>query len=167
MTPLGRVMNEVDPPARATLAVHDQFPGHYRLLSSTRRHRSGEEVDLQGAEPSGQTYYDTTGRMWVLLAPPGRSAVDPETATAVDYRRLLHGVVAYYGTYDVDPAQHIVVHRVLAALRPDWVGQRLVRHYEFRGPRLTLIMQAAEYSVHTVYERLDEAAAPHHEGTAS
>jgi hypothetical protein len=134
-----------------------EFPGHYRLVSSRTRYPGGKEVDLQGTEPVGQTYYDSAGRMWVLVVPPWRKAL-PAIATLDEYRQLLHGVVAYYGTYHVDPSSRTVTHNVTAALLPQWVGQRFVRHYEFSGDRLTLIIPHSDHEVRTVYERLDAAA---------
>lgn len=137
--------------------LYGHFPGLYRLVSSRRRFPNGHEVDLHGGEPKGQTYYDAAGHMWVLLAPAMREPLCPsQDPTDASYRRLLYGVVAYYGTYVVDPTTHTVVHCVETALDPEWVGQRFVRNYLFLGNRLTLIIRGSDYVVHTIYERLDD-----------
>jgi hypothetical protein len=133
----------------------DTFPGQYELVSSVRTHADGTVEDCHGIPPVGRTYYDNDGHMWVLLAPAGRPPLPPPaTATARDYLRLLRNVVAYFGTYEVDPSIRTVIHRVEAAIDPAWVGRLLCRQYEFSGNRLTLTFTEADYTMHTTYERL-------------
>ncbi len=48
------------------------------------------------------------------------------------------GYLAYCGTYDVDDVEKRVIHHVTCALLPEFVGQDIVRTYEFSGDTLTL-----------------------------
>jgi hypothetical protein len=111
------------------------FPGQYRLVSSHRRYNTGHTVELYGPGSAGRTGYDACGRMWVVLLRPA---------------------IVYYGSYDVDERAQTIVHRVEAALDPDWAGKMFVRHYTFVGDLLTLVIRNANHEVHTVYERLPE-----------
>src|SRR5690606_40641522 len=90
-----------------------------------------------GTQPSGRIAYDEAGRMWAVLLPPGR---EPLTAASTpdDYRTVMRGVVAYYGTYEVDETAGRVVHHVEAASNPAWIGDVFVRWYRFADGDLRL-----------------------------
>jgi hypothetical protein len=67
--------------------------------------------------------------------PDGGSIRD---ASDADIRKVVSGFVAYCGTFDVDEAKHNVIHHVMIAMHPAWVGGNQIRSYEFHGNRLTL-----------------------------
>lgn len=90
-----------------------------------------------GDRPTGRIYYDAAGRMGAMLHQPERPALPPNP-TIEDYRAASGGLVAYYGTYDVDPSTHRVVHHLEAASNPAWIGTDFFRWYEIDGNRLTL-----------------------------
>jgi hypothetical protein len=134
-----------------------QFPGSYRLVSMTRRDETGRVRDLQSPITTGRTGYDRGGRMWVLLVPASRRASpDVDNDTAGDDRAALNGVVAYYGSYTVDPNAATVVHRVEAAIDPTWIGRTFVRQYAFSGDLLTLSFDNGPIRIRTVYQRLPD-----------
>jgi hypothetical protein len=55
-----------------------------------------------------------------------------------DYQNLNRGLVAYYGTYDVDPPTSRVVHHLQGAWNPEWVGTDFFRWYVMDGNRISL-----------------------------
>ena len=78
--------------------------------------------------------------MFRILSSPTRKALPAEPAepTVEDYRAMSQGLIAYYGTYDVDEATHRVVHHIEAAANPAWIDTDLTRWYELTPTRLTL-----------------------------
>ncbi len=90
-----------------------------------------------GDNPVGRVYYDLSGRMGAMLHPPGRKPL-PANPTVDDYREMNRGLIAYYGTYDVDESTHRVVHHLEAASNPAWIGTDFMRWYTLEGNRLSL-----------------------------
>jgi hypothetical protein len=69
---------------------------------------------------------------------PGRSEVAPGEWGAQQVRSAYAGYIAYFGTYEVNPAGDTVVHHVHGALNPGWVGGDQVRRMRFDGELLVL-----------------------------
>ena len=99
--------------------ARDRFVGVYRLVSF------GNTAQI------GRIYYDRAGRMGAQLHPPGRKPLPtaPATPTVADYREMLRGFVAYYGTYDVDETTRRVAHHIESASNPAWIGTDFIRWY--------------------------------------
>lgn len=116
------------PPIASTpQAVRDKFAGTYKLV----------EYQPHGGNPRGRIHYDRFGRMFAMLSQPSRKAL-PADPTVEDYRAMTQGLVAYYGTYDVDEATHRVVHHIEAGSNPAWIGTDFMRWYELTPTRVTL-----------------------------
>ncbi|MFN0107029.1 MAG: lipocalin-like domain-containing protein [Bryobacteraceae bacterium] len=126
-------------------AVRDQFLGVWRLVSCERKLADGSMAHPYGKTPVGRLTYDKAGRMSAQLMTPGRrSTVAPgmnmvsAKASAEEIREAVGGYAAYFGTFDVDERERVVIHHVEAALTPSWVGTDLRRAYRFAGKRLSL-----------------------------
>jgi hypothetical protein len=113
-------------PARSQ-TVQAQFIGVFSLT----------EYAAHGDEPIGRISYDASGRMWAMLLPPDRQPLT-NASTPEEYRATMRGVVAYYGTYEIDESTSRVIHHVQAASNPDWIGDDFVRWYRFEGPDLVI-----------------------------
>lgn len=103
--------------------------------------------------------YDTAGRMWAMIFPPGREPLSRDSAPEA-YRETMRGVVAYYGTYTIDEAAQRVIHHVQAASNPAWIGDDFIRWFRFDGPNLLLSLNQ-HFDNPLLWERLpDEHSAP-------
>ena len=107
-----------------------------------------------GNEPIGMISYDTAGRMWAMIFPPGREPIARDSAPE-EYRDTMRGVVAYYGTYTIDEATKRVIHHVQAASNPAWIGDDFIRWFRFEGPDL-LISLNHNFDNPLLWERLPE-----------
>lgn len=125
-------------------SVQQQFVGAYTLA----------EYAPHGDEPIGRISYDAAGRMWAMLLPPGREPLEGQTS-AEQVRDAMRGVVAYYGSYDIDESTGRVIHHVEAASNPAWIGDDFVRWYRFDGTTLILSLNA-EFNGTLVWERLPD-----------
>ncbi|MCC6536287.1 MAG: lipocalin-like domain-containing protein [Bryobacterales bacterium] len=158
------------PPAACALAAaadpRQPFYGAWRLLRyEFRNKKNGAVVHPYTEKPEGRIAYDAAGRMSAQLMRPGRrllggnvpqagAAAIFEQASAEEIREAAGGYIAYYGSFDVMPAERTVVHRVKGCLIPNWVGTDLRRQYEFRGAnRLVLTADTPSATGTLLWER--------------
>jgi hypothetical protein len=59
-------------------------------------------------------------------------------ATPVEMRAAYESYEAYFSTYEVDEEKHIINHRVIGGIFPNWTGTIQARHYKVEGNRLIL-----------------------------
>ena len=123
----GRGTDPGPPITNTPAAVREKFNGMYKLVI----------YQPHGDKPVGRIYYDRFGYMGAMLHPPSRKPL-PANPTIEDYREANRGLIAYYGTYDVDEATHRVVHHIEAASNPAWIGTDFMRWYELTPTRVTL-----------------------------
>lgn len=120
-----------------------QLIGTWRLVSyEDRDEPNGEWKYRYGKNPKGYFIYDQTGHVTIQLMrtpPPQKFASGndakptPEEALAV-----YGGYSAYFGTYTVDEAKHVVIHHVEGSLRPSYIGTDQERPFELSGDRLII-----------------------------
>ena len=127
------------PMARAQVAA--DVVGSWSLVSMTVT-RSGSEVELLGPHPEGQLIFGSDGR-YVLV---GVRADLPKFAegnglsrTAEENQKIVLGDVAHFGTYTVDPAEHVIVFHIQESTFPNWDGDVQRRPFTLDGDRLTYI----------------------------
>jgi Lipocalin-like domain len=127
------------PSARKTAA--QRFMGTWKLVTSEFRATDGKTSYPLGEKTLGILMYDSGGRFAAQLMRPDRpkfASGDMRGGTPEEAKTAVDGYVAYFGTYAVDEARQVVVHRVEASLFPNWLGQDQVRFYEFSSDLLTL-----------------------------
>lgn len=126
----------------AAQSVHEQIVGVYRLA----------RYAPHGDEPTGRISYDSSGRMWAMIFPPGRPPLG-SSSVPEEYRDVMRGVVAYYGTYEIDESTGRVIHHVESASNPAWIGDEFVRWFRFEGPNLVISLNA-RFDNALLWERL-------------
>ena len=128
----------------STRKVTDEFVGAWKLISFERRTASGEVTYPMGPNPVGRLTYDALGRMSAQIMRPDRPKFQgaiPASWSAEEKAAAFDGFIAYYGTFSVSEADHVVIHHVEASLYPHWVGSDQRRLYEFSGSQLILRAQ--------------------------
>ncbi len=126
-------------------SAREKFAGVYKLIVYAPH----------GPNPGGRIQYDRAGRMSAMLFPPGRKPLS-RTPAIEDYRDMARGLVAYYGSYDVDESTKRVIHHLEGASNPAWAGTDFIRWYEISGNRLTLRVTQDSMSP-LIWERLPDA----------
>ncbi len=119
---------------RGASPVEQKFVGSWKLISFVLTSSTGEVTHPLGQNAEGRITYDAAGRMSVQIMQPGR----PNSANPQQIFGANSGYLAYYGSYVVEEARGVVVHRVEASLFPNYIGTNQVRRYSFSGNRLTL-----------------------------
>lgn len=124
--------------------------GVWTLLSLEDHQPDGQVVYWLGQGVSGTIVYTPNGRMFVqflgdphprfsagnVFSPDARALLP--TAKGDEIRQAYAGYYAYFGTYDIDEAKHIVTHHVQSSLRPQEIGLNYERPYQLTEDRLVL-----------------------------
>jgi hypothetical protein len=118
--------------------------GTWKLVSIEERRADGELVTPldYGPDPIGLLIYDATGHISVHAMRRGRTKLpsdDVHLASPEQAKAAFTGYNAYFGTYEVDQKQGIVIHHVQGSLIPNWEGGDQRRKFELHGDRLILI----------------------------
>jgi len=96
---------------------------------------------MYGRHPIGRLYYDAAGNMSLHMMKSGRSDFKGHTkflATPSEMRSAFDSYEAYFSTYEVDEVNHVINHKVLGDLYPNWTDSVQSRYYKFEGNRLIL-----------------------------
>jgi len=132
-----------------------RFAGFWRLCSFEQRGQSTTFHPF-GPSPSGLIIYSLSGLMSVQLGRspfPGFHSLDTQQfdpdrepvysgeaigSSHSELNLVFDSYLAYYGRYTIDSATSSITHHVEGSNRPDFVGRRLLRLFEFHGSRLFL-----------------------------
>jgi Lipocalin-like domain len=134
-------------------SAKERIVGVYRLARVVRRTADGQET-IANANPTGRLSYDSAGRVWVLLAPAGRkAAVDPRNITLEEYKAMNAGLMAYFGSYEVDEANQKLIIHIEAAANPALSGTTIERVYKLTDTTLTMTVPGNP-ATDNVFERL-------------
>jgi hypothetical protein len=137
--------------------------GTWRLLSFKVERSDGSVADLYGPAPLGLLIYDRGGHMSIHQLKPDlpkcgtqdrRKCPDALARTAFD------NYAGYWGRYEVKASEKAVLHHVLGASAPDWVGTSQQRFIDVTGNRLTITTPPQQVAgiqsvVVLVWERVD------------
>jgi len=121
--------------AKANSAIASRFVGTWKLVAA-----EGQLVPKR--DWAGLLMYDTTGHMAaqvIALDRPKFASDSRLQATKDETKAAFDGYAAYFGPYEVNATEGVVIHHVKGSIFPNEVGMDNIRYYEFSGDRLTLI----------------------------
>lgn len=123
--------------------LRKQLIGTWRLVSyEDRGDPNGAWTYRFGKNPKGYVIYDETGHVAIQIMktppPPKFASGDDAKPTPEEALAVYSSYTAYFGTYTVDEAKHIVTHHVEGALRPSYIGTDQERPFELSGDRLII-----------------------------
>ncbi len=115
--------------------------GTWKLLSMEKHSPKGQWIPfyLPSGKPVGIIMYDDTGHMSVQITSIPRGTETPSAES-----EIMNGYLAYYGTYQFDPAAGTVTHHVINHINPVFSGTSLIRYIEIREGILTLTVAKEE-----------------------
>jgi Lipocalin-like domain len=115
--------------------------GAWSLVSITVD-QNGRKLEPYGSNPKGMQLFEANGRFAIIIMRPDLpkfAKPNRAEASADESQKVVHGSLAYYGSYAVDePAKRISIH-IDAATFPNWTGQQQQRTYAVSGDTLTII----------------------------
>jgi Lipocalin-like domain len=112
--------------------------GTWRVTSYSILTLSTNEVAYPvGENPIGYIQYSPGGHVVVFISTGNPKQPASSIYTEADRAELHKGIFgAYAGTYSVEGNK--VIHHVVAAWRPDWIGGDQIRYFEINGNKLTI-----------------------------
>lgn len=129
------VSSQTPPPARGPLSpVERQLVGTWKLMTWEDRPSPDKPwTHMYGEHPFGLFIYTADGHVAIQVMRNG-----PPDPTLVQRPGLNDTFHAYYGTFTVDEAKHIVVHHVEASESASMVNTDQPREFELKGDQLIL-----------------------------
>jgi len=117
----------------------DKFIGTWRLISYED---PTPNQDRPTKDAVGYIIYDSTGHMAVQINRrsdrPKFKAGSATKGTPEEIKAAFVNYTAYYGTYEVNEKEGIVIHRLEGSVFPNDIGKDNIRYYELSGDRITL-----------------------------
>lgn len=116
----------------------DQFKGTWALVSIRYMSANGRMTEPFGSNAKGMLVFDGTRFATQVMAAnlPKFASGNRMIGTPQEYEALSHGVVAYFGTYAVNDAEHILTLHIDRSSFPNWEQTDQKRKFEFVGDEL-------------------------------
>ena len=125
--------------AQSPSPARQQFVGTWSLVSIHYVEKDGRKIEPFGPGARGMLYFDAGGRFATQVMAAGRplfASNNRMTGTPEENQAMSRGVVAYFGTYTVDEAGHIVTLHIEQSSFPNWNGTDQQRTFAFAGDEL-------------------------------
>lgn len=112
--------------------------GTWALVEHTTTMASGEVRRSFGPTPKGLFIFSADGHTTVQIVNPERPATPLDAATEAEARALMGSYLAYFGSFDVDPATKTIVVHTTSDLNSMNSGTDQIRFYEMDGDLMYL-----------------------------
>jgi hypothetical protein len=119
----------------------EKLIGAWKLASARYSSADGKVNEIYGANPNGLVMYNPNGYMTIQIFRSDRPKFaknDRLGGTAEEIQTAFNGMMAYFGTFDVDEEKQTVTHHLAGAWLPNWVGSDQTRRFELTQERLIL-----------------------------
>jgi Lipocalin-like domain len=118
-----------------------QIAGTWAIVSETA-HQGDRTTEPLGPHPLGSLMFDRGGRFMLMIARPDLpkfAANRREAGTPEENRAVLGGSLAFFGTYTVSEADHVITLHVKASTFPNWIGGDQKRSFTLAGAEMKWI----------------------------
>jgi len=117
----------------------ERFIGAWRLLVFEELGSDGHIAYPYGSDAVGLLIYDSSGRMSVQIMRRDRAAaLLDESLPGTVAKKKSEDFTSFFGTYEVDEANGVIIHRVEGHVLAESVGKVLRRGFSFSGNALSL-----------------------------
>ena len=114
-------------------------------LTSLVLDQDGKKSEPYGPGAKGTVIFTSSGRTAVVITRaelPKFASNNRTTGTPEENKAAVAGSIAYFGTYDVNEAEKVVITHVEASTFPNWVGTDQKRTLEVSGDEMKFINKA-------------------------
>ncbi len=126
-------------PQQWPAAAQQQFIGTWSLVSIHYVEKGGRKIEPFGPDAKGMLYFDAGGRFATQIMAINRprfASNNRMIGTPEENKAVSQGVVAYFGTYTLDEANHVVTLHIEQSSFPNWNGTDQQRSFAFAGDEL-------------------------------
>lgn len=121
--------------------ISEALVGAWKLVTFEFRKKDGSVIYPFGEKARGSIIYTEAGRysaQLMRLDRPKFVSGDQMQGTAEEMEASYKGCISYFGTYEIQPEDGLLVHYVEASIFPNMEGSRQKRFFELSGKRLQL-----------------------------
>ena len=115
--------------------------GMRRLISFAIQGDDGTLTYPFGKDVAGLAIIDAKGYFSAQLMDmkrPSFKSADPRGGTPGQVKTAFENYVGYYGTFDLDDTNGVIIFHVRGAWLPNWIGSDQIRYYTLSGTRMTI-----------------------------
>ena len=119
----------------------EQLVGSWILVSLTAGNGAKQTLPY-GANPKGTMMVDANGRFSITVVRsdlPRFASDNRMTGTPEENMAIVQGCVAYFGTYSIDEATHVITVNVEGSTFPNFDGGTQTRILSFNGDEMTYL----------------------------
>ena len=119
----------------------DQLVGSWTLLSLTAGEGANQTLPY-GPNPKGTMMVDANGRFSITVLRsdlPKFASNNRMTGTPDENKAMVQGGIAYFGTYTIDEATHVITVKIEGSAFPSFDGGTQTRTLSFSGDQVTYL----------------------------
>jgi Lipocalin-like domain len=125
----------------STKSDKERLVGSWTLVSLTAGEGANQSLPY-GPNPKGTMMVDANGRFSITVVRsdvPKVASHNRMTATAEESKAIVQGSIAYFGTYSIDEATHVITVNVEGSTFPNFNGGTQTRILSFDGDEVTYL----------------------------
>jgi hypothetical protein len=139
MTALGIASMTSGTVGQSAKSDKERFIGTWTLVSLTAGEGANQTLPY-GPNPKGTMMIDANGRFSIMVMRsdlPKFAANNRMSGTPEENKAVVQGSIAYFGTYSIDEATHVLTVNVEGGTYPNFVGGTQTRILSFDGDEVT------------------------------
>jgi hypothetical protein len=136
---------------RAAAQTAKDLMGTWTLVSITLE-KDGKKTDFYGANPQGQEMFDASGHVSIILTRsdlPKFASNNREAGTPEENEAIVHGSLAYFGTYSVSETDKTYTTHIESCTFPNWNGTERKTAFSISGDELSTTAVSGPPSIGT------------------
>jgi len=133
--------------------------GTWTLVSITLE-KAGKKTDFYGPNPHGQATWEANGRVSEIVIRsdlPKFEFNNRQAGTPEENKAVVHGSIAFFGTYSVSEADKTIGTHVESSSLPNWDGTKRKYSFNVSGDELNITVistpSTGTGTVHLVWKR--------------
>ena len=129
----------------ASAQVDQNLIGAWNIVAITYQ-KDGKTSEPYGPNVKGTQVFGADGRFAVVVTSgelPKVASNNRETATPEETQKIVHGSIAYFGSYTTNAADNSVTVNIEGATFANWIGTSQKRTYVISGDEMKLLNPTA------------------------
>jgi len=126
---------------QAAKSDKEQLVGSWTLVALTVGEGATQALPY-GPYPKGSMMVDADGRFSITIMRsdlPKFASNNRMAGTPDENKAIVQGSLAYYGTYTIDEATHVITVKIEGSTFPNFIGDMQIRTLSFSGDEVTYI----------------------------
>jgi hypothetical protein len=139
ITALGIALMTSTTVGQSTKSDKERFIGTWTLTSITSGEGTNQSLPY-GSNPKGTMMADANGRFSITVARsdlPKFASNNRMSGTPEENKAIVQGSIAYFGTYSIDEATHVLTVNIEGSTFPNFTGGTQTRILSFDGDEVT------------------------------